>query len=105
MWKSGKKPRPVDEKQKMADDVRLGEQWEVQYAEWQALVRAVKRNGRTQTLPNGRRIANPEVGMRDASARQLLATSKAKAAIVGLSAKEKAEVVVLDGWLKERNGG
>lgn len=92
--KGGPKRRPVDEKQHRLDLVRIREQWDVAYAEWAALVKAVKRHGRVQVV-NDRRWANPEVAMRDKAASHLLAVSRAYADLLGLPAEREGKVVAV----------
>lgn len=112
--KKGPRRKPADPVVRKADEVRLREQWQVQYREWRNLVNAVKRGGprggRLLTDPkSGRLYANPLVAMRDSKERNLLATSKALADILGLSPEQEAKLVSIRGRQKRaqerRSGG
>ena len=86
--KPGKKPASTAPERRKEDEVKLREQWEWAYEEWHLRRAAVKRSGRTQMTPQGRRT-HPNVGLLDTAAKHLLAVSRALADVLGLASEDE----------------
>ena len=97
--KGGRKPAPVDQKKRKADEVRVREQWERAWDEFER---------RDAEVQKRNLFKGPEVTNRDTAARHLLAVSKSLSEIIGLAEEDEgkmADVLKLTKGGKDEGGG